>query len=130
MQESSTNLPHFPLHHHCAYWLVCFGSLSCIYLRPPGYTFLNPLYPDDECRRHPYGNLKIRMTCADVIASGDFQRSRLHSINVHPSVTFTPLASVTKGKLFEKQQCCIQYGNIPCCCEYSSERTHLCGTMA
>ena len=37
----------------------------------------NPLYPDDESRRHPYTAPEIRMTRADVIANGDFQRSGL-----------------------------------------------------
>ena len=48
---------------------------------------LNPLYPVDVCTRHPYTGHEIRMTAADVIASGDFQRSRLDSTNAHRPVT-------------------------------------------
>ena len=51
------------------------------------YYKINPLYPVDVCTRHPYTGPEIRMTAVDVIASGDFQRSRLDSTNAHRPVT-------------------------------------------
>ena len=48
---------------------------------------INPLYPVDVCTRHPYTGPEIRMKAVDVIASGDFQHSRLDSTNAHRPVT-------------------------------------------
>lgn len=66
---------------------MLFQALSTMFPQAGEQPLHLPLYPVDVCTRHPYTGHEIRMTAADVIASGDFQRSRLDSTNAHRPVT-------------------------------------------